>query len=85
MVSIQKRLAKLEAISPAGTATKKVTIIGTAIIATDDAALHGTHSTVDSVVTFYGATLADAYQVREAWLSEHKDVVALVSPFDAGD
>lgn len=85
MVSIQKRLAKLERSAPTSTATKKITIIGTAIIATDDTALHGTHSTVDSVVTFYAATLADAYTLREKYLSEQKDVVALVAPMDTGD
>lgn len=82
-MSITKRLEALEA-RTRSTDTPK-TLIATQIIATDDAALHGQHTTVDNIVTFYGQTLMDAYKLREVYLADQTDVIALMSPFENGD
>lgn len=83
MSIITKRLEALEQRTRSTDTPKR--LIATQIIATDDTALHGQHTTVDNVVTFYNATLKQAYADREQWLSEQPaGLIAMVSPFDSG-
>lgn len=79
-MSTRARLAKLEQSRKHTTSAPKH-IIATFLQVPDDAALYGTNVTEDNQVTFYAATLKKAYAMREQYLSEHGDFIALVSPF----
>lgn len=83
MSQLKSRLLKLEQSRQHATNTPK-RLIGTQIIATDDTALHGTHSAEGDMFTFYNATLKQAFADREQWLSEQSNLIAMVAPFDTG-
>lgn len=82
MVSqINKRLEALEQrvqVAPA----QKMQIIATALAVTANEPRTTTH---DNMVTFHAASLRDAYAMREAWLAEQKNTIALVSPVEGLD
>lgn len=82
MVSqINKRLEALEQrvqVAPA----QKMQIIATALAVTDNDAHTTTH---DNMITFHSHTLKAAYAMREAWLAEQKNTIALVSPVEGID
>lgn len=81
MSQINKRLEALEQrvqVAPA----QKMQIIATALAVTTG----DPHTTTqENVVTFHAASLREAFAMREAWLAEQKNTIALVSPTDAGD
>ena len=79
MSQINKRLEALEQRLPVAPA-QPMQIIGTALAITTDAP-HTT--TAGNIVTFHSHTLKSAYAMRQAWLTEQKDTIALVSPFDS--
>lgn len=84
MSIVRKRLAELEQ-RQVRAATSPMRLIATALQVPADADLNGTHTTSGNVVTFYNATLKQAYADRQQWLSEQSaGLIAMVSPFDSG-
>lgn len=85
MSSVIKRLEALESKrSPEPSQVKK--LIATALEVPSDPTLNGTHSVSGNVITFYAATMLDAYKLRCTWLdAQQSNLVALVCPRDSGD
>ena len=81
MTQINKRLEALEARVQVATSQPKQ-IIGTRLEITPSEPYT---TTSDNIVTFHSHTLKAAYAMREAWLAEQKNTIALVSPTDTGD
>ena len=68
-MSITKRLAQLEAASGQhNTASQVKRLIATALEVPSDPTLNGTHSVKGNCITFYAATMLDAYKLRCTWL-----------------
>lgn len=85
MSHLRKRLAELEQRQVRAT-TSPMRLIATALHVPVDAALNGTHSASDNVVTFYNATLMTAYKDRQRWLSEQPSgLIAMMAPTDNGN
>lgn len=81
MSQINKRLEALEQRKQVATGQPKQ-IIGTRLETTTGAP----HTTTSgNIVSFHHRTLKEAFALREAWLAEQKDTIALVSPTDTGD
>ena len=81
MSQISKRLEALEQRVQVATSQPKQ-IIGTRLAVTTGEP-HAT--TENNIVTFHAASLRDAYAMREVWLAEQKNTIALISPLDSGD
>lgn len=83
MSSARRRIAKLELQRPDVFEPVFNKIVGTQLIATDDAALVGSNTTEGTLVTFYNQTLALAYVDRLRWLEgaeKPKNGIVLVCP-----
>lgn len=81
---IKRRIEALESKrSPEASQVKR--LIATALEVPSDPALNGTHSVKGNCITFYAATMLDAYKLRCTWLdAQQSNLIALVSPFDSG-
>ena len=81
---IKRRIEALESKrSPEPSQVKR--LIATALEVPGDSTLNGTHSVKGNCITFYAATMLDAYKLRCTWLdAQQSNLVALVSPFDSG-
>ena len=82
--TLKKRITALESKrSPGASQVKK--LIATALEVPSDPALNGTHSVKGNCITFYAATMLDAYKLRCTWLdAQQSNLVAMVCPFDSG-
>ena len=83
---IKRRIEALESKqSPDPSQAKK--LIATALEVPSDQALNGTHSVKGNCITFYAATMLDAYKLRCTWLdAQQSNLVAMVCPArDSGD
>lgn len=81
MSQINKRLEALEArvqVAPA----QKMQIIGTRLEITTGEPYT---TTSGNLISFHHRTLKEAFAMREAWLAERKNTIALVSPTDTGE
>lgn len=81
---IKRRIEALESKrSPEASKVKR--LIATALEVPSDPTLNGTHSVKGNCITFYAATMLDAYKLRCTWLdAQQSNLVALVSPRDSG-
>ena len=81
---IKRRIEALESKrSPEASQVKR--LIATALEVPSDPTLNGTHSVKGNCITFYAATMLDAYKLRCTWLdAQQSNLIALVSPFDSG-
>ena len=83
--SIKRRLEALESKRSPEASQVKRRLIATALEVPSDPTLNGTHSVKGNCITFYAATMLDAYKLRCTWLdAQQSNLVALVSPFDSG-
>ena len=82
---IKRRIEALESKrSPEASKVKR--LIATALEVPSDPTLNGTHSVKGNCITFYAATMLDAYKLRCTWLSEQPSgLIAMVCPRDSGD
>ncbi len=81
---IKRRLEALESKrSPETSQVKR--LIATALEVPSDPTLNGTHSVKGNCITFYAATMMDAYKLRCTWLdAQQSNLIAMVSPLDSG-
>ena len=84
---IKRRIEALESKrSPHVAASQVKKLIATALEVPSDPALNGTHSVKGNCITFYAATMLDAYKLRCTWLdAQQSNLVAMVCPRDSGD
>lgn len=82
---IKRRIEALESKqSPEASQVKR--LIATALEVPSDPALNGTHSVKGNCITFYAASMLDAYKLRCTWLdAQPSGLIAMVSPLDSGD
>lgn len=83
---IKRRIEALESKrSPEASQVKR--LIATALEVPSDPALNGTHSVKGNCITFYAATMLDAYKLRCTWLdAQPSGLIAMVCPArDSGD
>ena len=82
---IKRRIEALESKRLPVAADQAKKLIATALEVPSDPTLNGTHSVKGNCITFYAATMLDAYKLRCTWLdAQQSNLVALVSPFDSG-
>lgn len=82
---IKRRIEALESKrSPEASKVKR--LIATALEVPSDPTLNGTHSVKGNCITFYAATMLDAYKLRCTWLdAQQSNLIAMVCPRDSGD
>lgn len=81
---IKRRIEALESKrSPEASQVKR--LVATALEVPSDPALNGTHSVSGNCITFYAATMLDAYKLRCTWLDAQSGLIAMVCPLDSGD
>lgn len=87
MTTIKKRLSVLESKRLPVAADQVKRLIATALEVPSDPTLNGTHSVKGNCITFYAATMLDAYKLRCTWLdAQQSNLVAMVCPArDSGD
>ena len=82
---IKRRIEALESKRSPEASQVKRRLIATALEVPSDPTLNGTHSVKGNCITFYAATMLDAYKLRCTWLdAQQSNLVALASPFDSG-
>lgn len=82
---IKRRIEALESKRLPVAADQVKRLIATALEVPSDPTLNGTHSVKGNCITFYAATMLDAYKLRCTWLdAQQSGLIALVSPFDSG-
>lgn len=82
--SIIKR--RIEALESKRSPEAPKRLIATALEVPSDPTLNGTHSVKGNCITFYAATMLDAYKLRCTWLdAQQSNLIAMVCPRDSGD